>query len=413
MYLVDRQIHFYKGKNMRVITKLFIFFFIIIAFPAFAQIQNTSEYQTAIQALANGDYSSAADAIQPLLAGPHKKSAMVELGKIRQRQAESEISSALNHFYEAANMLSAGIAEGGVTGPEAPKLIYDLANIYEERLKDYPKAIEMYELLIANYPTFMTIDKVHYNLAACYEAIGKYAEASENYSIVVANYSYSTYFKSSQEKMKRLAIGTSTQESALELQENLADEALGEHELQANIDLGDMQADAGQYKKAAEAYKNALKAVVDSDEAVDVYRKLVNVLEGKQKDYKGATEAIEEMMKKYPNAQGGEDLIYRLGRIYETDLDSMKKTVDSSGNIRYRKSRENMEKAIDYYSAVTDRYPYSDAAADAYLRKGEILSQEFRDYDAAKDVYETFLKRFPDHAEVRNIRRKLEDLEGY
>ena len=83
---------------MRVITKLFIFFFIIIAFPAFAQIQNTSEYQTAIQALANGDYSSAADAIQPLLAGPHKKSAMVELGKIRQRQAESEISSALNHF---------------------------------------------------------------------------------------------------------------------------------------------------------------------------------------------------------------------------------------------------------------------------------------------------------------------------
>ena len=146
-------------------------------------------------------------------------------------------------------MLSAGIAEGGVTGPEAPKLIYDLANIYEERLKDYPKAIEMYELLIANYPTFMTIDKVHYNLAACYEAIGKYAEASENYSIVVANYSYSTYFKSSQ-KMKRLAIGTSTQESALELQENLADVALGEHELQANIDLGDMQADAGQYKSS-------------------------------------------------------------------------------------------------------------------------------------------------------------------
>lgn len=381
--------------------------------PASAQIQGTSEFQDAMRALATSDYDTAISSMEGLLNGPYRDNAYIEIGKIKQRQAESEMSSALKHFYEAAEMLSAGLSSGAVRGPEMPKLLYDLANIYEERLKDYPKAIDIYEQIIEHYPTFMTIDKVYYNLASICEIVGKYEEASEYYSIIVADYSYSTYFATAQEKMKKLAIGTKSQETALELQEYLVDEADSDTEMQANIDLGDMQAEAGQYKNAADSYRNALRAASYGEDAIDIYRKLVNVLEEKQKDYEGATQAIEEMLTRYPNVQGGEDLVYRLGRMYETDLDSMRKTVDSSGNVRYRKSRENLVKAADYYSKVISNYPYSAAAADAYLRQGEIYSKELWEYDKARKAYEAFIRNFPDHSENSNARQKLEELKGY
>jgi tetratricopeptide (TPR) repeat protein len=392
---------------------LFLCAFTSFALPAHSQIQATAEFQEAMRALSTGEYGNAVVSLEQLLKTSHRDSAYIEIGKIKQRQAESEMSAALNHFYEAAEMLSAGLTAGAVKGPEVPKLLYDLGNIYEERLKDYPKAIEVYQQIIDNYPTYMTIDKVYYNLAGSYETVGKYEEAAAYYSIIVSDFSYSTYFSTAQEKMKKLSIGTRSQDSALEIQENLAYEADSEGEMQANIDLGDMQVEAGQYKRAATSYRNALKAVEHPEDAIDIYRKLVSVLEEKQKDYNGATEAIEEMLNRYPNVQGGEDLVYRLGRMYESDLDSMKKTVDSSGNVRYRKSKENLTKATDYYSKVINNYPYSDAAADAYLRQGEIYSKELWEYGKAKRVYETFLRNFPDHVEANSVRRKIEELEGY
>jgi tetratricopeptide (TPR) repeat protein len=397
--------------NKKAIT--FLCFFGLLTLPAFTQIQTTSEFQEAMRALSTGEYNNAVTSLEQLLKTSHRDNAYIELGKIKQRQAESELSAALNHFYEAAEMLSLGLSSGAVKGPEVPKLLYDLGNIYEERLKDYPKAIETYQQIIDNYPTFMTIDKVYYNIAGTYELVGKYEEASEYYSIIVSDFSYSTYFSTAQEKMKKLSIGTKTQDSAIDIQENIAYEADSETEMQANIDLGDMQADAGQYKRAASSYRNALRAAEYPEDAIDIYRKLVSILEEKLKDYNGATAAIEEMLSRYPNVQGGEDLVYRLGRMYESDLDNMKKTVDSSGNVRYRKSRENLTKAADYYSKVINNYPYSDAAADAYLRQGEIYGKELWEYGKARRAYESFLRNFPDHSEASSVRRKLEELEGY
>jgi len=376
-------------------------------------VQSTPEYQKAMQLLAQGTYEQAIEELKTLLGnGKFHSPAMVEIGKIRIKQAEAEMSNALAHFSEAADMLNSGIMSGGVTGPELPKTLYDLARVYEERIKNYVMASEIYNKIIEEHPAFLAIDKVYYNLATCQEAMGMYEQAATNYKKIVTDYGYSTYFQAAQEKMKKLSIGTGAQEGAIAAQGEIAADAKDEQEIKANMDLGDMHAESGNFKEAANAYRKAISASTDPDDAISGYRKLISMLDEKEKDYQGAAKALEEMLQRFPDAPGGEDLVYRLGRIYEQDMDSMKTQV-IDGKVRYRKSSENVEKAIDYYNSVTEKYPDADVSADAFLRKGELYEKELKDYDKARASYQEFLRKFPGHSEADSVRQKLEDIEGY
>jgi len=376
-------------------------------------VQVTPEFQRAMQQLAQGAYDSAVDELKPLLGqGKFHASTMVEIGKIRIKQAEAQMSSALVNFTEAADMLNGGLQAGGVSGPELPKTLYDLARVYEERIKNYPMAIEIYSRIIEDHPAFLAIDRVYYNLASSQEATGQFEQAAENYRKIVADYSYSTFFSAAKDRMKKLSVGTGVQENALSTQEEVVDSADSQEEGRASMDLGDMQVEAGNFNKAASAYRKAIAAANDQDEAIQGYRKLISVLDEKQKDYEGAAKALEEMMQKYPDAQGSEDLIYRLGRIYEQDLDSMKTTV-IDGRVRYRKSPENVDKALNYYNSVTEKFPDADISADAFLRKGELYEKELRDYEQARKSYQEFLRRFPSHEEAKDIRERLREIKDY
>jgi len=396
-------------KTMLIVSLMLLCHVVAAAQP----VQSTPEYQKAMQLLAQGTYEQAIEELKTLLGnGKFHSPAMVEIGKIRIKQAEAEMSNALAHFSEAADMLNSGIMSGGVTGPELPKTLYDLARVYEERIKNYVMASEIYNKIIEEHPAFLAIDKVYFNLATCQEAMGMYEQAATNYKKIVTDYGYSTYFQAAQEKMKKLSIGTGAQEGAITAQTEIAADAKDEQEIKANMDLGDMQAESGNFKEAANAYRKAISASTDPDDAISGYRKLIGMLDEKEKDYQGAAKALEEMLQRFPDAPGGEDLVYRLGRIYEQDMDSMKTQV-IDGKVRYRKSSENVEKAIDYYNSVTEKYPDADVSADAFLRKGELYEKELKDYDKARASYQEFLRKFPGHSEADSVRQKLEDIEGY
>ncbi|MFZ5950953.1 MAG: tetratricopeptide repeat protein [Candidatus Rifleibacteriota bacterium] len=391
---------------------------LMIGFPltesAAQPIQTTPEYQAASQFLAQNSFETALDEIKKLIGHPkHHGAAMVEIGKIRSRQGETEMSLAMAHFSEAAESLRAGIEAGAITGPELPKTLYDLGRIYEERLRNYVSAAETYEKIVEEHPEFLSIDKVYFHLASCYELTGRREEAVAHYKKLVTDYSFSSHFKAAQEKMKELAIGTSTESGAIEAQARLVDDAEeGSGEARAGIDLGDMQAEAGNFSKAVDAYKKAALAAGDPEVSLNAYKKMVDILDNKQKDYEGAAKALEEMLQKFPDAEGSDEAMYRLGRIYEEDLDSMKTQV-IDGRVRYRKSSENVEKAINHYNSVTEKFPDADISAEAFLRKGELYEKELKDYDQARNAYENFLRKFPNHDEAGAIREKLEEIRDY
>lgn len=405
----------FSGRKS-VFSGLALILTLIIAYAPQLQgqpIQATAEFQSASQLSAQGSYDAAIDEIKKLIGDPrYHGAAMVEMGRIRTRQAETEMSLAMAHFSEAAESMRAGLEENALSGPELPKTLYDLGRLYQDRLRNYLVASEVYEKIIEDHPTFLAIDKVFFNLAECYELTGRPDEAVAHYKKIVTDYSFSTHFKSAQEKMKLLAPGSAHQAGAIEAQASLVDDADEAGEAAAGIDLGDMHLESGNFSKAVEAYKRAATSAVDSDDAVKAYRKMIDVLDNQQKDYQGAAEALEEMLQKYPDAEGTEEYIYRLGRIYEQDLDTMKTQV-IDGRVRYRKSAENVEKAISHYNSVTEKFPDADISAEAFIRKGELYEKELKNYDQAKKAYENFLRRFPNHEEADRVREKLNEIRDY
>lgn len=249
--------NFFRNKHKTGLMALFVVIMLLLVRNVAAQpVQVTPEFQNAMQQLAQGAYDAAIEELKPLLGqGKFHAPAIVEMGKIRIKQAESQMTSALANFSEAADMLNKGLQSGGASGPELPKALYDLARVYEERLKNYPMAIEIYNQIIADHPAFLAIDRVYFNLAASHEAIGQIEKAAENYHKIVADYSYSTCFSAAQERMKKLAVGTGMQEEAISTQEDVAAAAGVDDAAQASMDLGDMQAESGNFKSAAAAYR--------------------------------------------------------------------------------------------------------------------------------------------------------------
>lgn len=384
--------------------------------PAGAQnqaIQMTAEYQQAQQLLAQSNFDGAIGALQGLLSNDEfAPAARVEIGAIRMRQAESEMSQSLGHFVDAATNMSDGLKGGGVKGPDSPRIMYDLGRIYEERLNDYPKAVDAYSRILSEYPNFMSIDKVIYHLAYAYERSGKFEDAAKMYREVVEKHQYSSFFREAQKRMKTLAPGTAQGVAAIETQENLADSAQTDSQSsQANMDLAAMHAKQGNYAKAIEAYKKVIADAPNQDMARDAYRMMANLMDEKQKDYKNAAATLEELVQKFPDSPGSDQSLFKLGRIYEENLTSYKTRV-VEGNVRYRKDDEGARKAIDYYDRLTERYPDADVSAEAFMRKGDLYRTQLKDTDEAKKQYSEFIKRFPDHAEAEKVRERLNQLEN-
>jgi TolA-binding protein len=375
-------------------------------------IQMTSEFQQSRQELAQGNFEAAVSLLSGLLGDSRTAAgAKVEIGNIRLRQAEMEMSQALGHFADAAANLSQGLEGGGLTGPEMPKVMYDLGRIYEERLSDYPKAAQMFETVVREHPNFLALDKVIFHWASCLEKLGKNEEAAAAYQQLLGNHPYSSFAQVAQGRMRALAPGTGQAGAAIEMQERLIDEAKSETQsAKASMDLATMHVKSGDYKKAIEAYRTAIREAGDSDLGREAAKRMATLMDEKDKDYKGAAGVLEDLVQKYPDDPDNDQNLYRLGRIYEQNMTDLKTRV-VDGQVRYRRGTENAAKAIEYYDSVTNNYPDADVSADAFLRKGELYEKTVKDSDRARQEYGEFLKRFPMHSQADTIRQRLRSLE--
>lgn len=399
----------FKGLTISIV----IFVGLAVAPLPGQSIQMTPEFQRSRQLLAQGDYEGAANSLQTLLTHSSlAAAAQVELGTIRLRQAEIEMSRALTNFQTAAQFLSVGIESGGVTGPELPKTLYDLGRIYEERLHQYPQAAAIYETIVREHPNFLAIDKVMFNWAACLEKTGHLAEAAEAYRTIVAEHPYSSHFQFAQARMQQLAGVSGQVQATIDVQESVLYDFEDEDQIsKATMNLASMYETSGDFSKAADTYRK-LTDSSDPEIAQQAFRNLANLLDSRKRDYSGAVAVLEEYIEKHPDADNIEQSMFQAGRIYEENISGFKLSTTDGEQRRYRKSTEHLRKAIDHYDNLTDRFPDADVSADALLRKGEIYSSSLHDYDSARREYRDFLDRFPNHREANNVRQRLREIEN-
>jgi len=300
---------------------------------------------------------------------------------------------------------------GGLKGNEAVKALYDLGQMYQEKLNDYPHAIEVYMKIIRDFPNFLSIDKVHFHLATCYEKDTKPEDALRTYREIVEKHPYSSFLPVAQQKVKSLGLKAGQVGSVIETQENIVENAKTDTQAaKASLELAGMHLKQGDFKKASQEYRKVAIDAPDAATAKEAYQNLASVLEDKEKDYKGAAAALEELISKYPNESGMEKNMYRLGRIYEQNLQDLKVRVRGD-QVLYRRDDENTRKAIDYYNRLTESSPDADISADAFLRKGELFEERLKEPEEAKKQYQEFLKKFPDHPDAEKVKEKIKKLE--
>jgi tetratricopeptide (TPR) repeat protein len=374
-------------------------------------IQLTPEYMKCTQLLGEGNITGAVEALNPLLATEFEAQAKVEIGSILKRQAETLHSQAIAQFQEAATNLSEGILSGGLEGNEAAKALYELGLLYEQRLNNVDGAIRMYQNLLENHPGFLSADKVTFQLAACLEKTGKIEQAAGLYRDLVVKYPYSAFFATADQKMKSLSPGTKEAGAAIQVQEGVVEDAKSDEQAaKASQELAVMYEQSGDYRKAIEEYRKVAADSSSPEMARNAYQKLAGLLDEKERDYRGAAEVLEEMVNKFPNEPDSEQNLFKLGRIYEENLEDKKVRVRDN-QVLYKVDDGNVRKAIEYYDRLTETAPDADISADAFLRKGELYETRLKEADLAREQYQNFLSRFPDHPKAEHVKEKLKNLE--
>jgi tetratricopeptide (TPR) repeat protein len=385
-----------------------------MSFPGMAQnIQATPEFQQAQQLVAQGNYDGAISTLQNLVTdSSYGQAAKIEIGQIRKRQADGELAAAMTHYNEAADNIYDGVTGGGTKGNETAKLLYELGQILQEKVNNPAKAASVYEKIIEHHPNFLSIDKVTFHLGTCYEKIGKHKEALQNYKEITDKYAYSPFFKMAQQKLKQIAPNVGQVADAIEVQESLVENAKGDTQAaKASMELAAMYLKSGDTQKAIQEYRRIAAEAPTPEIARQALQKAASLMDEKEKDYAGAASALEEMVSKSPNDPANTEAYFKLGRIYEENMNSLKTRVRGD-QVLYKQDDENIKKAIEYYNMITESNPDADVSADAYLRKGKLYEERLKDPEEARTQYQEFLKRYPDHTKAESIREKLKALEN-
>ncbi len=113
------------------------------------------------------------------------------------------------------------------------------------------------------------------------------------------------------------------------------------------------------------------------------------------------TEAInsyEALVKEYPNSDLAPDALYQLAVIYQNKMD---KTLSE---------KECLQKSVDTYREIYDKYPKSKNAAKALFMSGFLLANELHNYDKATETYNLFLQKYPNHDLAVSAKEELEHM---
>lgn len=179
----------------------------------------------------------------------------------------------------------------------------------------------------------------------------------------------------------------------------------------AEVNLGKLQADAGEYKEAEESFKRALtrKGQVDTLLARDATLGLADVYAA-QKQYGQAVEQYERFLKAYPSDPTAYEALWRAARAaarakdFKKSNDFARRLIDGSGPELLKRraliqlalnaqDQRAFTQAIRLYGDFVERYPDDPATPEIMYRAGTLLENEQRDPSSASVMFELLVAR--------------------
>lgn len=143
---------------------------------------------------------------------------------------------------------------------------------------------------------------------------------------------------------------------------------------QAQLAVGKLYVETmNQPEKGVETYQAIIAAAPDSDEAASAnYRLGVHYL--KSKEYESARGFFDTIINNFSEHELSSNAQLLLAKSYE--------------------EAKNYEQAAEIYGNFANRYPKSDRAAQALVRKGQIQKDQLKDSSEAKRTYQSLVKKY-------------------
>ncbi len=179
----------------------------------------------------------------------------------------------------------------------------------------------------------------------------------------------------------------------------------------AEVNLGKLQAEAGDYKAAEENFKRALgrKGPVDTVLARDAFLGLADVYAA-QKLYSQAVEQYERFLKTYPADPALHEALWKASRAaarakdFKRSNDLARQLVAGDGpDLLKRRAhiqlalnaqdQRTFAQAVRLYGDFVERYPDDPATPDVMYRAGTLLENEQRDPASASVMFELLVAR--------------------
>jgi len=118
----------------------------------------------------------------------------------------------------------------------------------------------------------------------------------------------------------------------------------------------------------------------------------------KVKNYSEVVKEYDQLAKDYPKGDLTCKGLLESAKIYQSFL------------IPNISKDESLKKALEYYKRVSDDFEGKPEAEQSLFMIGFVQANELKQFDAAKNTYETFLRKYPNSQLVASVKLELNNM---
>ncbi|MFA6078933.1 MAG: tetratricopeptide repeat protein [Candidatus Omnitrophota bacterium] len=263
---------------------------------------------------------------------------------------------------------------------DSPKEQYDWAMSFYD-MRDYQRAASEFEKLVKNYEYSEYASKAQYHVGLCYENLGKYYIAFQNYQKAIDNFPHidnideiiarqfniaGLYITKSSPKLMGTDIMSSADRS-IEIYKKVVDNApYGKLAAEAQFRMGDALKKAERYDEAIEAFQKVVDDYANSEFFDKAKYELAYCAykASLKPDYDVApTAKAIKAFEEFAASNKDEELSKEASKTVQRLKD--KAAEKSYQTAKFYESQKQYASAIVYYNDILERYPESSFVAEA------------------------------------------------
>ena len=298
---------------------------------------------------------------------------------------------------------------------KTPELRVFFEGMYYFKIKDYPKAIDTFNIFLENFKDSKFIPNAYLNRASSLYEVGRIKDSISDYLYILNKFNSTKY----QDLLDKAHYGLAWaylkngeyKKAIEEFKNTLKYTDNSVVKLSSKIQIADTYQDMGEYDKALEIYNDIIKNNPNTV-YTDYLQFQIALIFLKTKKINEAVLALKNIQKNFPNSKLSPQVLYFLAvgyfsmEKYNEAIDLLEDFIEgfSDNNLLpqvyylYGKcffNKKDYLKAIDIFNTTLEKFKDDFSLSELLYIDISNTYLNMSDFDMAKKTLETFLKKYP------------------